>query len=316
VAQTDARLHRMHRDHGPLWDLAETIVRVQDEPIHTLTAVVGFELMREIAGDGVRVVLTGQGADEVLAGYDSFFPDAWYTLARQGRFGAALKEIQQYGSAHGQPSLPRLTRTARRLVQTELRRLSLYRRLSEARHRRTAIREGWLLEGALPPCGDLPGFEAPDLDSILRRATTRSPLPFFLRVEDRNSMAHSVEARLPFLDYRLVELAFRLPFTWKIRGQWNKYILRQAMRGRIPEVVRTRVDKMGFPSPDARLLGDETFPRLFELVTSQRARERGIYSMKQMVRDLERARDSHDRDMALRLFRVAIFETWANAYGV
>ena len=68
----------------------------------------------------------------------------------------------------------------------------------------------------------------------LRRSchsVSRWALPLYLRVEDRNSMAHSVEARLPFLDYRLIELAFSLPPEWGVRGKWNKYIVRAALRG-------------------------------------------------------------------------------------
>ena len=61
-------------------------------------------------------------------------------------------------------------------------------------------------------------------------------------------MAHSVEARLPFLDYRLVSFLFSLSDDWKVQGPWNKFVLREAMRERIPESVRSRFDKMGFPT--------------------------------------------------------------------
>lgn len=129
-------------------------------------------------------------------------------------------------------------------------------------------------------------------------------------------MAHSAEVRPPLLDYCLVEFVFRLAPEWKIRGEWNKILLREAMAGRIPEPVRARVDKMGFPAPDDRLLCGEIFERLFELVTSRKAREPGIYNMENMVGDRERARDRPNRKMGLRLFRVAQFETWAREFNV
>ena len=84
-----------------------------------------------------------------------------------------------------------------------------------------------------------------DLQALLRHQVQTS-LPSLLRYEDRNSMAHSIEARVPFLDHRLVELAFRLPAETKVRGADTKRLLREAMRGVLPEPIRTRRDKLGF----------------------------------------------------------------------
>ena len=127
-------------------------------------------------------------------------------------------------------------------------------------------------------------------------------------------MAHSVEVRLPMLDYRLVELAFSLGDDWKIRGELNKVILRTATQGRIPELVRARVDKMGFPSPNAKLLKDGTFEVLYELVSSRAVRERGVYAWDRMIRDLQTHRGTERMELALRFFRVAQFELWAKLH--
>ena len=80
---------------------------------------------------------------------------------------------------------------------------------------------------------------------------TYSGIPAFLRHEDRNSMAHSVESRHPFLDYRLVEFAVNCPPDFKLRDGWSKWILRNAMKGILPEKLRLRRTKMGFDAPDA-----------------------------------------------------------------
>ena len=123
-------------------------------------------------------------------------------------------------------------------------------------------------------------------------------------------MAHSVEARLPFLDYRLVSLLFNLSSEWKLRGPLNKFVLREAMQGRIPESVRTRVDKMGFPTPVNKWLAGDLYKPLKDVLSSQEARERGIYHVDQLLSDLDR----HERgivDMSAQLFNVAQFETWA-----
>ena len=316
VDRTGARLHRLEMDHVALWDLAERVMRAHDEPVHTLTAMVGYELMRMIAGCGIRVILNGQGADETLAGYDSYFPDAWYTDLRRGRALRAWREIRAYTAAHGGAPLERLVAMVERLARAELRRAAWYRTLAHRSQRRRAVREGWFRDVALPAQDEVPPFESTDLDAVLRRSTTVDPLPLYLRIEDRNSMAHSVEVRLPMLDYRLVELVFGLANEWKIRGSLNKYVLREAMQGRIPEVVRTRVDKMGFPSPFRQLLDGKTFDAVFELVTSRRARERGVYDWERMVRDLEAHRDSTNAEMASRAFRVAQLELWARLHDL
>ncbi len=261
------------------------------QPVTAFTYLVGYELMRMIAGCGIRVILNGQGADETLAGYDSYFPDAWYADLRRGRAWRAWREIRKYSATHGGAPLGRLLVVVERLARAELRRTKWYRTLAHRRQRRRAVRDGWFRDVALAARDEVPPFEATDLDTVLRRSTTVEPLPLYLRIEDRNSMAHSVEVRLPMLDYRLVELVFGLANEWKICGPWNKFLLREAMRDRIPGVVRTRVDKMGFPSPFRQLLDGKSFDAVFELVTSRRARERGVYDWERMIRDLEAHRD-------------------------
>ena len=84
------------------------------------------------------------------------------------------------------------------------------------------------------------------LHELLQGQTESVSLPSLLRYEDRNSMAHSIEARVPMLDHRVVEFAFRLPDELKVNGVETKYLLREAMKGMIPEQVRARRDKVGF----------------------------------------------------------------------
>jgi asparagine synthase (glutamine-hydrolysing) len=79
---------------------------------------------------------------------------------------------------------------------------------------------------------------------------TRTNLPVLLRYEDKNSMAHSIEARLPFLDYRVVETALSLPRDVKIRDGWSKWVLRKFMSGRMPDEITWRKNKMGFEAPE------------------------------------------------------------------
>jgi asparagine synthase (glutamine-hydrolysing) len=149
----------------------------------------------------------------------------------------------------------------------------------------------------------------PVLNAVLRGAVERSPLPHYLRLEDRNSMAHGVEARLPFLDYRLVSLAFRMPADHKMDGAWNKAALRRGLTGRIPESVSQRREKMGFPTSLHIWLTDTLAGPLRDILSSRAARERGIYQVEALQRLLRHPARIAPRD-ALRLFYVAQFELW------
>ena len=122
-------------------------------------------------------------------------------------------------------------------------------------------------------------------------------------------MAHGVEARLPFLDYRLVSLAFRLPGDRKMEGGWNKVLLRNSQRGRIPESVRNRVEKMGFPTSLHEYMTGHLAGPVRDILASRAARERGIYNVEEMIGAL---RNGHrvEPAAALQLFHVAEFELW------
>jgi asparagine synthase (glutamine-hydrolysing) len=128
---------------------------------------------------------------------------------------------------------------------------------------------GRLPRGLLDPAilaaqSPLPGRRhrpQPSLEAERRDNLWLTSLPALLRYEDRNSMAFGIEARTPFLDYRLVEESISLRPEALIRGGWTKSVLREAMRGILPETVRLRRDKLGFPTPEARFLR-ELSPRV------------------------------------------------------
>jgi len=311
VRQTEATMFDLETSPQAVWDDLSCMLRFQDEPVHSVTPIIGYQLMRLTARHGLKVVLNGQGADETLAGYPSYFRDYWNTLLRDGRIGETWHEIGSYVAVHGGRQSGLLLRQLRHYLQGKLHKSDSYRRLASWNDRRSAHSDGWFSAGLsryLPArrsdggCGDL--------NESLSRSIRDEPLPLYLRVEDRNSMAHSVEARVPFLDYRLVSFAYRLPANWRMRGPWNKFLLREAMRGRIPEAVRARPAKLGFPVPLSKWLVGPLYEAFRERITSRQARERGIYNVDSIVRDLDRHRRG-EVDVSANLFRVAQFEIWS-----
>lgn len=312
ITQTHARLIQLQTDPLRLWNAVSRVLFFHDEPVHSMAAVVGFELMGLAAANGVKVILNGQGSDETLAGYPSYFRDYWYTILKNGNFRETWREIRKYSAAHGGNSAACFLNLLQHLLKVELRRVHAYQRVRCWNDQRFVRHQQWFtteLSDYLPL--NEPNYSDWTLEGILRSSVERGPLPLYLRVEDRNSMAHSVEARLPFLDYRLVSLVFSMSAPWKMRGPWNKYVLRQAMRERIPESVRSRVSKMGFPVPAKTWFSGALYERVQDLIGSREVRERGIYNMNEVQRDVELHRKG-EIDVSVKLFNLVQNELWSN----
>ena len=310
VNQTKVELVSFRPDPRNLWSLVERMLWFQDEPVHTMVAVITFELSRLAAERGVKVILNGGGADEAFAGYPNLFENYWYTLATTKGMGEVWSEIQAYCRMHGGSSGDVFTKQIRRWLRISLSRSAFYRGIASRRRRERFQQHSWFtreLSEQLPD--QVPDFEAPTLESALRRCVERAPLPLYLRMEDRNSMAHSIEARMPFLDYRIVSLGFQLPAHWKMRGGLNKYILREAMRGRIPESVRTRPDKMGFPISADDWFAQGLYEPTQDLLASQSVKERSFYRVENIRNDLERHKRK-EINISQDAFKVIQFEMW------
>jgi asparagine synthase (glutamine-hydrolysing) len=310
LGQTQASMERLETDANRLWDDLPRVLWFQDEPVHSMTAAVSYQLMELTALRGLKVVLNGQGADETAAGYPSYFVNYWHSLMRRGELHDAWSEIASYSAIHGRSAGMVFARQLQFLARTFLARSSGYRNLSRLRAGQRLHSHPWIsreIADHLLPLADAVSDER--LWPVLASSVYHKPLPLYLRVEDRNSSAHSIEVRVPFLDYRLVELLFRLPDNWRMRGPWNKYIQREAMRGRIPEVVRARVDKMGFPTSAQQWFAGPLYEPLRDLLDSQQTRERGIYDVDAVLANL----DSHRKGEQMisgQVFDLAEFELW------
>lgn len=310
VAQTGAVLNQLGTTPRDLWELMPKAIWHYDEPVHSPTALIGFQLMRLAKSRGVTVVLNGQGADEVNAGYHGYFKSHWTDLLREGHWISAFSQVHRYSSGNGQAYGSLLRRTLGHWVRCELRRIPGFRQLRDPIAAATPPEADWFsgdLRRQLPPA-DLDSWTKP-LSFVLTHSVERRPLPLYLRVEDRNSMAHSVESRLPFLDYRLVALAFSLPGHWKLRDGWNKYVVREALRGVIAESVRTRRDKMGFPTPSKSWWGGAWYEPMRDLLDSSTLRQSGICAVDRVAADLDR-HSEQKVDVSSNLFRLAEFGRW------
>ena len=308
LQQTGAAMSPLQCTPQELWDTLPLALRAHDEPMHSMTALVGFQLMRLTAQHGIKVVLNGQGADETLAGYGSYFHNYWQSLLERRAFGDLISELKVWSGAHEATLMPTLVGVLRRHLQAGLRRFGPYRRASESRWHGRMGQQDWLAP-AVRDAATPPQFSEQNLDAALSWSVQRDPLPIYLRVEDRNSSAHSIEGRVPFLDHRLVALAFSLAPEWHMRGTLNKFVLREAMRGRIPEVVRARGDKMGFPTAAAEWLRAELYEPAREIVTDPQFRQSGAVDATRVATMLD-AHRAGQGDYASEVFRAVQWFLW------
>lgn len=311
LARTGITPNYLHDDDAQsLSSLVPHAVWHHDEPFHSPTVLVGYGLYALAASRGIRVVLSGQGADEVLGGYPAFNDNLSLGLLASGRFGALWQQTRILEQMGGRSAAQQMLRALAMLRARVIGDAGGYAR---AVSRRFVQQEaGFPLLGAAMQeavIREVKGNAERPLGDALRSAVTDGTLPHYLRVEDRNSMAHGVEARVPFLDHPFVELAMRLPDDLRLWDGWNKRALREAMRGLIPDSVVNRRQKLGFPVSARGWLAGEWFPRLQAMLLDGELVSRGWLRRDVVERYLEQHRRL-EVDHTSVLFAAKQVETW------
>ena len=249
VRATGVQGHYTYPRPEELFETLGLITWHQDEPFGSTSMYAQWSVFELAARNDVKVMLDGQGADEQLLGYHAFFGARQAGLARSGRWTALRRDARAVEELHGFPAWGSIARAADAVLSRRAR-ASLLRWVG----RRTLESPSWLDLGRLGALAGDPYAAAGDrADSVAARSMaqmTATSLPMLLHWEDRNSMAHSVESRVPFLDHRLVEFVLGLPEQFKLSDGLTKRVLRDSMKGILPERVRSRVDKMGFVTPE------------------------------------------------------------------
>ncbi|MGD0534818.1 MAG: asparagine synthase (glutamine-hydrolyzing) [Methanoregula sp.] len=239
VAATGVDAARTEPTPNQLWEDIDRLVYIQDEPFGSLSMYAQYCVMR-LASTKVKVVLDGQGADELLAGYLGYQGSYIRELIWTFHWGTALSEI--IGSIRHHHGF--FTAALQQLRVRKARR-GLLKCIPETIDR---------YQGTL--------------DKVLYRELVSTNLPELLHYEDRNSMAFSIEARVPYLDIRVAEYIASLPFKEKIHNGVTKAVLRRAIKGLIPESIRCRQDKMGFVTPEECWMKNELRPFVLGILSS------------------------------------------------
>ena len=249
IKQNEIDDHHTHVRFEGLPEALDSITWHQDEPFESTSVYAQWEVFKLARQAGMKVLLDGQGADEILGGYHSFFAFRFAALLRALEWKLLWSEIRDTKRLHGFSTLL-VSKEVLNLLLPDVFRQPLRKLAGKA----SSSVPHWLDTEIL-------GAEAVDPlkangrtpSNILEFSVsqlTSTHLPMLLHWEDRNSMAHSIESRLPFLDYRLVQLTLGLPEDYKLSQGMTKRVLRDAMVDFLPVGVRERVDKMGFFTPE------------------------------------------------------------------
>jgi asparagine synthase (glutamine-hydrolysing) len=303
AAATAAELHVVRPTSEGLRDDLEALVWHQDEPFGSTSIYAQFTVFRLARLQGCAVTLDGQGGDEVAGGYMHYFGPNLARLARAARVGSLIREVRGYRSHHPDPLGSLAVRTGAALMPWPVR-----QRLA-----RRVRRPDWLKPGAGPtidparvtmPSDPLRAQIYRDLTVGLRQ---------LLRFADRNSMAHSVESRLPFLDYRLVELFYAAPGEAKIVNGITKVALRTGLSDVLPRTVHQRHDKIGFSTPDDVWFRTTLRPTIDELLRSPSFRARPWFDHEAVDRTWRRFQAGDDLPVR-EVWRWVNLELWHRAF--
>ena len=234
IRENNINVKKINFDQTDPWGILDKVIHHHDEPILSLSTVAHYTMMETLKNQSdIIVVLSGQGGDESLAGYNKYFFFNIKDLIRQGNYAQAAIELAsiaprlggEFQLKHAKRYLPFLKKMGGNL---------------------NSFDEMIALDKTNLPIGSSNTLRDRQISDIQHFS-----VPALCHYEDRNSMAHSLEIRLPFLDYRLVEFSVSLPNQMKIHKGVNKQILRQSIK-ELPNVISKRFDKKGFNVDEAK----------------------------------------------------------------
>lgn len=272
--------HRVVLDNNPeVFANVRKMVAANDEPVATATWLSHFLLCDELKNQGFGSLFGGLGGDELNAGEYEYFFFHFADLIKSGEEGIFLKEVEKWVEYHDHPiykkdlsvakeSLQRMADMGRSgICLPDMKRLRKYAQTINPEYFNFAKFEPEMVH---------------PFSSYLKNRTYQDiffeTAPCCLRAEDRQTLAFGLDNFAPFFDYRLLEFMFRVPGNLKIRGGVTKILLREAMKGILPEETRTRIKKTGWNAPAHMWFSGKGLDELNDMVHSQRFRQRGIYN--------------------------------------
>lgn len=304
-------VHKVRLGAGELQGDLDSLIETQGEPFMSTSMYAQWRVFQAARKAGIKVMLDGQGADELSGGYASHRAAMLAGLVGRGRVLDAQRLARSMSGVSGWPKdLARAVgRTLPDWIQSGIRRVT---------GRNTA--PAWI---------NAPWFEARGVDtgvpavkvgrrSLMRelyRTLTETSLPMLLHYEDRNSMAFSIESRVPFLTPALAEFLFSLPSEYLIAVDGtSKAVFRRAMRGIVPDQILDRREKVGFPTPEREwLIGHRSYVE--QVLRGEPARQISALRIDRILEGWDDAVQGR-QPLDTRMWRWLSLMQWAQRFGV
>jgi len=254
IENTNSEWIRTFPTEKELLEDLQDLIYTQEIPFGSTSIYAQYRVMKIASESGVKVLLDGQGGDELFTGYTGYFPTFYRELIKNLDFRGLCNEIKNVGA-----SPIDLKTILNMAVKSELAKYLTFPKLRNFLIKRM-VYQIFLIN---PEFYNNFSYRvksrqekiANSLNEQLYQLITGDNLKKLLRYEDRNSMRFSLESRTPFADdVNLIEYCFQIPSIYKIHNGYSKYILRQSMIGILPEQIRNRVDKVGFATPEIKWL--------------------------------------------------------------
>jgi asparagine synthase (glutamine-hydrolysing) len=217
------------------------VVYTQEEPFGSPSIFMQYFVMKKAKEIGCTVMLDGQGGDETLLGYEKYYPAAYLEYYREYGFVKTLREIRNSNKNNAKMSLKWIIFYIIGTLFSRLRKLEHVRRCFFVK--KQYLNRFVFLDELAQRYLNINRLQIFEIE--------KTNLPVLLRYEDRNSMRHSIETRLPYIDYLTLETALSLNIKYKIKDGWSKYVLRKALQEKIPDEVIWRKNKFGFNAPES-----------------------------------------------------------------
>jgi asparagine synthase (glutamine-hydrolysing) len=303
--------------HG-LEETLDKLVWHQDEPFGSTSLFAQWCVFERARQLGIKVMLDGQGADEQLGGYHFYFATYYRQLAQDRRFARMSRLYRARIADHGASPLEEVKLAAAGLMPWRFG-ATVHKWLNASADRSFSPEFLASVDRSLTPAERAvrrAGLPPPRRLGTMLSAQIRSTnLPMLLHFEDRNSMAHGIEARVPFLDHPLVEFAIALGDEHKIEQAETKVLLRRAMTGSLPERIAARKDKIGFATPERRWFRGDTRRLLLSEMGTLPRRLPGVFRVRR-IEEITRAADNDETGLDGFGWRLACAAVWARVHNV
>ncbi len=308
---TKTSWYRTFPDSKDFLEDLEDLVYTQDIPFGSTSIYAQYRVMKIAKESNIKVLLDGQGADELFAGYQAYYRSFFAEILKNINISTFVRELKNLDNAS----------ITMRLLLTSLAKLycarffppPIKRYLFKVNNKEFKYLNTDFWDGNSERLESLKDKADTSLNHMLHKHINRQSLKSLLRYEDRNSMRFSIEARTPFADdIELIEYVFQIPSVYKIHNGWSKYILRESIKGVIPERIRLRKDKIGFATPEFRWL-NEMKNEFKEYITTDM---KEFIDTKKLLDDWDLLINGQVKSGVTTIWRFINFAVWKKVYGL